>query len=140
MFAWKTDPIYRLVFQEVESLWRRVREANAREASPYPEAFRIEEHSADQWQAAAGATTLKNVWIYDDAGPRLFPGLRRVPHDRGSRQGDAWQFGLIRFCIWRDGNHVVIFHDVGPGNARESRFRVETPGEPTELVAENARE
>jgi hypothetical protein len=139
MFAWKTDPLYRLMFREVESLWRRLQQEGSSQGTGCPEGFRIEEHSSVSWEKSPGSTTLKDVWIFDDSGPRLFPGLRRVPHDYGEKRGNSWQFGLIRFHIAGDGSRLDLSADVSPGRALDSRYRVQTPGEPTELVPEHQR-
>jgi hypothetical protein len=129
MAVWKTDPLYRLIFREIELIWLRVHEDCEQSRAWQPEAFRIEEHSLSDWDDSSHSRTLKDIWIFDDFGPRLFPGLRRVPHEAGEERGAFWQFGRIRFHISADRSYVALSYDLGPNESRDMGYDVESTGD-----------
>jgi len=136
MAIWKTDPLYRLVFREVEAFWVRLHlEDNPRNGTP-PEGFRVEEHLSADWGERPLSPTLKDVWGFDQFGIRLFPGLRRFPHDPGERRGAFWQFALVRFHVAADRSHVALYYDFGPGRDGSIGYDVQGNGDHVELMIE----
>jgi len=133
MATWKTDPLYRLVFREVDQLWQHL-QLDAQHG--VPEALRIEEHSSSDWEEAPHSATLKDVWIHDQFGLRLFPGLRRVPHEFGEPRGDTWQFPLVRFSISPDRSQVAFAYEAGADRRHDVEFSVEGTGDLVQLHQE----
>lgn len=122
MPKWKSDPLYREVFAEIRALWDEV------EGRGGPLLFRVEERSP--------SSRPTEVWLYDDAGFRVVPMLRREPHDYGPASGGFHRFGLVWFLVADDRRKLTLGYRLGPQITGEILYEVETEGDAIFLMAD----
>ncbi len=129
MAEWKTDPLIRLVFAEIQALWEELRSPDR------PILLRVEQREASVSSVASSVGRLINVWLFDDYGMRLAPILRREAHDFGSLRGGYDRYGLVRFEVAADRSRVALTYRVGPSLIGEIRYEVERDGDDIRLRA-----
>ena len=118
MSTWKTDPVVRLIFAEIDALWK----ALAPETRPL--LLRVEQRP-DDGRAGACDGRLANIWLFDDHGARLAPILRREPHDFGPDQAGYHRYGLIEFAVCADLTGANLRYRFGPLVGGELDYAIE---------------
>ena len=127
MPGWRTDWLYRLIFQEVTDLWESVRSGDGR-AGPPPDRLRVEERCGADWEAPRCLCPVRRVWTFGAEGLRPGPGEREAVTRCGERRGTFWQVGLVRFHIADDRTRLVLEYVVGPLHGRGMVLRVTGQG------------
>ena len=130
MGNWKTDPVYQGVFEEIQALWADL------DTSVRPLLFRVEEREPKtSWDGPTTRGSVLRVWLYDDAGARLTPLLRKEDHDFGETRGEFSLYGLVKFSIEADRSQLVLGFQLGPEVKGELTYDVEEDGSEVRLMA-----
>ena len=130
MSNWKADPVYQGVFEEIEALWADL------DPSVRPLLFRVEERTPKtSWDGPTTRGPVLRVWLYDDAGARLTPFLRKVEHDFGETRGEFSLYGLVKFAIEGDQSVLILGFQLGPEIKGELTYDIEVDGAEVRLMA-----
>ena len=125
MSNWKSDPLYREIFEEIRALWDQVDE------SVRPMLYRVEDRSRLNDESS---TT--EVWVYDDEGFRSVPMLRAETHNPGPTTNGFDRFGRVWFNVDRRVSKLMLAYRLGPKIKGEIAYDIEKDGATVFLMAD----
>lgn len=135
--GWKSDWLYRLVFQQFEQAWMKAQAEGASRFGPAPESLLVGQHSETIVDGVSPYCRgpIARKWCYAGGDWTELESGRSTSVDHAVR-GMFFQTAIGRFCISPDRMTVVIEYVLGPRYGRGFTLTVEGQGDSAVLMPE----
>ncbi len=129
--GWKSDWLYKRIFNEVVNLWTRALRQGTGRFGPPPSALVIIEMRSADWENATFRGEARRQWVYQGGEPEPVAELT----GGGEVRGMFYERGTIAFRIDGNRKRVLLTYVLGPRYGMGAILRVVGQGAKGRLAA-----